>query len=863
MNRFNSKFMLALCSASMMCINAFAQTQYDYYDDSAVYGGADRALNGIVIIVIIVIALAVLIFVSAIALKTYYFINPNADPEYKIAKEKEEKENQRKREIEEKRKNATPKAIDLGLSVKWASFNLGAYTPSDIGALFYWAENTPSIKGHPKYPKKDPNEFGDINGIIEYDAAANMLGSYWRLPTEKECRELIDQCRWEPKTMDGINGYNVIGLNGQSIFLPFNHDHLIDGNWRKTAGHYWTSCPSLRRNSKSAQDLRFGGDYDKATIWLGTPDACLFGIRAVYSEKRRDLVKEQTDVIDSFSQINKSKNIPITQYEIFDELSWVKEEEIIKSPGPFLPDSYNPDTTFTDDFGVVYSLDGKRLLSGGNCTSETYEVREGTEIICKGAFRKGFWETILNRNKNNELHRKIILPKSLLFIHRTSLPNNCDVLSKTDNYIVINGLLIDNRKKSIVRCFNSFIQEVFIGEPIVEIEDEAFFDCGYLKKVHLPKTILKIGVRAFMDCKLLSDINLPDSIIEISERAFFGCLKMVISHLPERIEVIGSDAFTWSKFEGVTIPNSIIQIGNSPFPKEINSIESLSTKYIIRNSLLIDISNDEVIQLLDSTIKELRIPTNVSTIRSSAFSHCDIESVVIPNNVVEIGEMTFWGCSKLNNVQLNCPITVISASMFAYCKSLSSISFPRTIEKIEFHAFYLCKSLCEITLNEGLKVIEGGAFSECENLGSVNIPQSVERIGNENVSAFYKCPNITQIVYNAQNADIKRLPATIINYQIGENVVVIPKNMFYDNSNIKSIVIPENVCKLSQYSISHCVNLTEITILSHNIELEEKWLTRCEKLKIIRVQREMYDLVSSMFVDNESIRIKKINKFFH
>ena len=89
MNRFNSKFMLALCSASMMCINAFAQTQYDYYDDSAVYGGADRALNGIVIIVIIVIALAVLIFVSAIALKTYYFINPNADPEYKIAKEKE------------------------------------------------------------------------------------------------------------------------------------------------------------------------------------------------------------------------------------------------------------------------------------------------------------------------------------------------------------------------------------------------------------------------------------------------------------------------------------------------------------------------------------------------------------------------------------------------------------------------------------------------------------------------------------------------------------------------------------------------------------------------------------------------------
>ena len=861
MEHISKRIMLAIGFAILMSLNIFAQTQYDYYEDSAVYGGAERAFNGLLIFVAIVIALVVIIVVASIILKTYYFINPKADPEYKIAKEREEKEQQRKIEIEEKRKNALPQAIDLGLSVKWASFNVGAYKPSDIGALFYWAENTPSIKGHPKFPKKDPHEFGDINGDTEYDAAATMLGGNWRLPTVKECEELINQCRWEPKTIDGINGYCVTGLNGQSIFLPFNHDLLIDGKWKNAEGHYWTSCPSFRINSKSAQDLRFGGDYDKATIWLGTPDACLYGIRAVYSSKRRDFLKEQIDAINSFSLLENSDKTQVKQFELYDELSFVKENEIIKAPSAFLPDSFNPETTVTDEFGVVYSLDGKRLLDGKNCKSESYEVKEGTEIICKSAFRKGFWNSILNRNKNVKSPQKFILPKSLLFLHKTSLPDNCEIVSKTDNYAIINDMLIDTRKNSVVRCINTFTKEVYIGAPIKEIEDEAFYDCGYLKKVQLPDTILRIGVRSFMDCKLLSEINLPDSIIEISDRAFFGCKELKINHLPQNIEIIGSDAFTWSKFEGVTIPNTVKQIGESPFPRDCKSVTSLSIKYIIRNSLLIDISNDVVIQLLDSSIKELRIPSNIKTIGSSAFSHSNIESVILPDNVIEIESKAFWGCKELVDFHFNDVIARIPDHMFAFCSSLVSIFIPGTIEVIDTHAFYQCKNLTDVYLNVGLKVIEGGAFRKCENLKSITIPQSVERIGHDNMSAFYESPNITSIVYNAKDAVIKRLPISTANYQIGDDVEVIPTNMFYDNPNIKSIVFPKSVRKLSQYCINCCTNLTEITILSQVLEIDEKWVTRCENLRVIRVPRELYDLMSSAFIDNDNVRIKKISRF--
>ena len=68
---------------------------------------------------------------------------------------------------------------------------------------------------------------------------------------------------------------------------------------------------------------------------------------------------------------------------------------------------------------------------------------------------------------------------------------------------------------------------------------------------------------------------------------------------------------------------------------------------------------------------------------------------------------------------------------------------------------------------------------------------------------------------------------------------------------------------MSRYGLYSCEKLTEITILSRDIEFEDNWVTKCENLKVIRVQREIYDFVSAMFIDNDAIKIKKINRLFH
>ena len=153
-----------------------AQTQFDYMDDDAVAGGADKALNGIIIIAVLVIAAIVLLFIISALLNVYYWFNPKADPNYKRLLAKQEQERKHEEYVKGKRRHAFPNAVDIGLSVKWASFNLGAYKPSDVGSMFYWAENQSSTIGYPKYCKINIDVIGDIAGDEKYDAATNMLG---------------------------------------------------------------------------------------------------------------------------------------------------------------------------------------------------------------------------------------------------------------------------------------------------------------------------------------------------------------------------------------------------------------------------------------------------------------------------------------------------------------------------------------------------------------------------------------------------------------------------------------------------------------------------------------------------------------
>ena len=152
-------------------------------------------------------------------------------------------------------------AVDLGLSVKWASFNLGASVPGERGYYYAWGETEPkddytwsnyrwAEDGRTELTKYCTQSGYGLGGFtdgqssleLQDDAAYALLGGGWRMPTKAELDELREKCTWKSARQDGRYGSEVTGPNGRSIFLPytgtFHNGYIGDSN---SSGYYWSN----------------------------------------------------------------------------------------------------------------------------------------------------------------------------------------------------------------------------------------------------------------------------------------------------------------------------------------------------------------------------------------------------------------------------------------------------------------------------------------------------------------------------------------------------------------------------------------------------------------------------------------------
>lgn len=170
--------------------------------------------------------------------------------ERRVAEEKEKKEAKEKRIAEEKSKASGKiqghEYVDLGLSVLWATCNIGARYPFERGEYFSWGEvDTKSNFSIENYKYEDRNIGKNISST-SYDAATKRWGENWRIPTLVEMKELINSCLWEKTTVQGCKGYKITGKNGKFIFLPATGMDLGPGHGLVGADacEYWTATLS-------------------------------------------------------------------------------------------------------------------------------------------------------------------------------------------------------------------------------------------------------------------------------------------------------------------------------------------------------------------------------------------------------------------------------------------------------------------------------------------------------------------------------------------------------------------------------------------------------------------------------------------
>ncbi len=139
--------------------------------------------------------------------------------------------------------------VDLGLSVKWAKCDLGAYAPEAKGDLYAWGETRYKTEFYSNQCRtQGSSTIGDISGDKEYDAARVRLGEPWRLPTHDEMQELIDRCSFEYTKVEGVWGFLVTGPNGKTMFMPVI---FKKNKYNRAYIYYWTGTPDTDNPRKA------------------------------------------------------------------------------------------------------------------------------------------------------------------------------------------------------------------------------------------------------------------------------------------------------------------------------------------------------------------------------------------------------------------------------------------------------------------------------------------------------------------------------------------------------------------------------------------------------------------------------------
>ena len=287
------------------------------------------------------------------------------------------------------------------------------------------------------------------------------------------------------------------------------------------------------------------------------------------------------------------------------------------------------DNHIVDNYGVCYSIDGKRLLYVEDDLEGSYEIRQGVEVICDNAFVTCYSMT------NVEIPNSVVLIgkeafcgcSSLKYIRIPSNVNNlgdsafedckslcsleiasrnislgtgvfsgCSSLLEIEIHEGINKMIgnpfsqwngklklktnkfslehdvLYNRTKSEIIAFLSCSKEFIMPSSVIRIAKNAFYK-SKISKIQFSSNLATIGDYAFYFCKNLSRIDLPNSLIEIGDDAFSDCTNLNRVDLPNSLMKIGANAFSFTSCQiGTIFVSTLKYVGKGAFCAcELNS----------------------------------------------------------------------------------------------------------------------------------------------------------------------------------------------------------------------------------------------------------------------------------------------------
>ena len=354
---------------------------------------------------------------------------------------------------------------------------------------------------------------------------------------------------------------------------------------------------------------------------------------------------------------------------------------------------------------------------------------------------------------------------------------------------------------------NTILQKVEIPETVTKLQYQAFGSCTNLVEVIVPKDgkLQIIGEGAFRECTKLKEFNVPNSTQTIEKKAFLSCSALQSVQFGKQMTTIGMAAFAECGVTGITIQDSIKEVGTSAFSG------CAELEYVHLGKGISEIKASTFGSC--SKLKNIIIPDNIKRIEGGAFNACGLEKIELPDTVEYIGDGAFSSCEHLKRAIVGNGVTEISDFAFLNC-GLEEIQIGNRVEKIGLYAFCDNEKLRKISIPKNVTGIEYRGFAGCTNLEDVEFPDTLKRLGGRVLEETKWYENQAEgVVYaNTVLYGYKGEMPQNTSVKVKDRTLGIGAFAFDGLKKLKSVEIPNSVTDIGEFAFFDCTSMKEVSI---------------------------------------------------